>query len=136
MFGAGTKDAELAKKELAKGLAYLDFSYNSHQLGAMGVTGADQHHPTDAEALNDPWKGYAGTIYKANNPTSPLYPSITHEEGNILASRVTKALYGPANQLNYGDPNGIGHSTNPNQRDFDTGANLQKCVHGAKSILW
>ena len=136
VFGVGTKDAELAKKELAKGLAYLDFSYNSHQIGAMGVTGANQHQPAEAEAVNDPWKGYAGTIYIANNPDSPLFQSVTHEEGNILASRVTKALYGVENQLKYGDPNGIGHSTNPNQRDYDTGANLQKCVHGAKSIDW
>ena len=37
VFGAGTKDAELAKQELAKGLGFIDFSYNSKQLGAMGA---------------------------------------------------------------------------------------------------
>jgi hypothetical protein len=136
VFGAGTKDAELAKKELAIGLAYLDFSYNSKQLGAMGVTGLDQHTPAEAEALNDPWRGPAGTIYKASNPASPLYESITHEEGNILASKVTLGLYGKQDWAKYGDPNGIGKSKDPNQRDYDTGANLQRCVHGAKSIGW
>ncbi|OLE51636.1 MAG: hypothetical protein AUG51_22035 [Acidobacteria bacterium 13_1_20CM_3_53_8] len=130
-------DAGAAKVELAKGLPYLDFSQNSRQLGPLSVTGTDLHQATQASGLPSPWDGYAGTIHIASELRripDEVNRIITHETGNILASRVTVTLYGAEDQTRYGDPNGIGHSHNPRDRDADTGAKLELCVFG--SIPW
>lgn len=87
-------DAAAAKTELAKGLAYIDTSYSAKAVGKIGVTGADQHTPPSAAAVNMPWRGPNGTIFIAKEYLATMYSSITHEEGNILAARVTLSVHG------------------------------------------
>ena len=85
--------------------------------------------------LNDPSKGKHGTVYiqsgawnYPNYPLDVLQGAYIHEYGNILSSK-----YGGGNENKFGDKAGIGQY--PWSRDFDTGANFQRCVFPS-SVKW
>jgi RHS repeat-associated protein len=121
------KDAEKAKFVASWGMPSLDTSRSPSQVAATAGNG--QILPGDhgaVRAINAPNEGSLGTIYVANTHAPPnkpvewLYESITHEWGNILAFKL-----GDRTENKYGDPKGVGK-----QKDFDTGANMERCVHG------
>lgn len=85
--------------------------------------------------LSDPNKGKHGTVYIQSGAwNEPGYPrdilegAYIHEYGNILSYK-----YGGGNLSKFGDKEGIGKY--PWSKDFDTGANFQRCV-SPSSVRW
>jgi hypothetical protein len=85
--------------------------------------------------LPDPNKGKHGTVYiqsgawnRAGYPRDILEGAYIHEYGNILSYK-----YGGGNFNKFGDKAGIGKY--PWSKDFDTGANFQRCVFPS-SVQW
>jgi hypothetical protein len=110
----------------------LDVSVNGRDLAKRSsVTGQFR----SIMGLPDPNKGKHGTVYIQSGAwNAPDYPrdilagSYIHEYGNILSYK-----YGGGNFNKFGDKAGVGQY--PWSKDFDTGANFQRCVFPS-SVRW